>query len=51
MKPSFPYQGRLLFRKSDKPNRILRIRPAKMSFIFRPVRFGLKPKITDYECK
>ncbi len=51
MKPLFPYQGRLLFRKSGKPNRILRIRPAKMSFIFRLVRFGLKPKITEYECK
>jgi hypothetical protein len=51
MKPMFTYQGRLLFRRSDKPNRILRIRPAKLNFIFRPVRFGLKPKITDYECK
>ena len=45
MKPSFPYQGRMLFRKSDKPNRILRIRPAKLNFVFRSVRFGLKPQV------
>jgi hypothetical protein len=51
MKPMFTYRDRLLFRRSDKPNRILRIRPAKLNFIFRPVRFGLKPKITEYECK
>ena len=51
MKPMFTYQDRLLFRRSDKPNRSLRIRPAKLNFIFRPVRFGLKPKITEYECK
>lgn len=51
MKPLFTYRDRLLFRRRGKPNRILRIRPAKLNFIFRPVRFGLKPKITEYECK
>jgi len=44
-------QSQLLFRRSYKPNRILRIRPvAKMKFTFRPVRFGLKPQIKTYEC-
>jgi len=37
----------LLFRKSYKPNRILRIRPTKLKFSFRPVRFGLKPQINN----
>ena len=46
MKPVIRYQSQLLFRKSYKPNRIIRIRPAaKLRFSFRPVRFGLKPKI------
>ena len=46
MKPVIRYRSQLLFRKSYKPNRILRIKPAvKMNFIFRPVRFGMKPKI------
>ena len=51
MKPVIRYRSQLLFRKSYKPNRIIRIRPAKLNFIFRPVRFGLKPIITEYECK
>jgi hypothetical protein len=51
MKPAIRYQSQLLFRKGYKPNRILRIRPpAKLSFVFRPVRFGLKPQIKTYEC-
>ena len=51
MEPVLRYQSQLLFRKSYKPNR-LRIRPvAKLNISFRPVRFGLKPKITTYECK
>ena len=50
MKPVIRYQSLLLFRKGYKANRILRIRPAKLSFSFRPVRFGLKPQIKTYEC-
>lgn len=45
MKPVLRYQSQLLFRKSYKPNRVLRIRPTKLRFSFRPVRFGLKPQI------
>jgi len=52
MKPTIRSQSQLLFRKSYKPNRILRIKPAaKLSFIFRPVRFGVKPQIKTYECE
>jgi hypothetical protein len=51
MKPVLRYQSQLLFRKSYKPSRVLRIRPARLSFVFRPVRFGLKPKIESSECK
>ena len=49
MKPVLRYQSQLLFRKSYKPNQVLRIRPAKMNFMFRPARFGLKPQIKTYE--
>ena len=47
MKPVIRYQSQLLFRKSYKPNRIIRIKPAeKPNFIFRPMRrFGLKPQL------
>jgi len=52
MKPVLRYQSQLLFRKSYKPNRILRIKPAaKLTFVFRPVRFGVKPQIKTYECE
>ena len=51
MKPVLRYQSQLLFRKSYKPNRIIRIRPVKLNFEFRPVRFGLKPQIKTYECE
>jgi len=44
MKPVLRYQSQLLFRKSYKPNRI-RIKSAKLNFVFRPVRFGVKPQI------
>jgi len=50
MKPIHRYQSQLLFRKSYRPSRILRIRPAKLRFSFRPVRFGVKPQIKTYEC-
>jgi hypothetical protein len=39
------YQSQLLFRKSTKPNRFLRFRPAKLRFVFRPAGFGVKPQI------
>ena len=46
MKPTIRYQSQLLFRKSYKPNRVIRIRPVdKVTFVFRPAGFGLKPKI------
>ena len=51
MKPVLRYQSQLLFRKSYKPNRVIRIKPgAKLNFVFRPARFGLKPQIKTYEC-
>jgi hypothetical protein len=45
MKPILRYQSQLLFRRSYKPKRILRIRPTgKVNLVFRPVhRFGVKP--------
>ncbi len=47
MKPVIRYQSQLLFRKSYKPNRLIRIRPAAQpNFVFHPVRqFGLKPQL------
>ena len=47
MKPVIRYQSQLLFRKSYKPNRLVRIRPvAKPSVTFRPMRrFGVKPQL------
>lgn len=51
MKPVLRYQSQLLFRRSYKPNRVIRIRPlVKLRFSFRQVRFGLKPQIKTYEC-
>ncbi len=51
MRQTTRYQSQLLFRKSFKPNRVSRIRPAKLNFEFRPVRFGVKPQIKTYECE
>ena len=47
MKPVIRYQTQLLFRKSYKPNRLIRIRPvAKPRITFRPMRqFGVKPQL------
>jgi hypothetical protein len=46
VKPVIRYQSQLLFRKSYKPSRVIRIRPmGKLNFVFRPAGFGLKPKI------
>jgi len=47
MKPVLRYQSQLLFRKSYKPNRVIRVRPAaRMNLVFRPLkRFGAKPQL------
>jgi hypothetical protein len=47
MKPIMRYQSQLLFRKSYKPIRIIRLRPAsRLNPTFRPVRrFGAKPRL------
>lgn len=48
MKPVIRYRSQLLFRKSYKPNRVVRMRPtAKPNLIFRPTphRFGVKPQL------
>jgi len=48
MRPVIRYQSKLLFRKSYKPSRVVRIRPAmKFNITFRPAGFGLKPKIVN----
>jgi hypothetical protein len=39
------HQSQLLVRRSYKPQRTLRLRPTKLRFSFKPVRFGVKPKI------
>ena len=49
MKPVIRYQSQLLFRKSYKPSRNIRIKPTKLIFEFRPVRFGVKPRIKIVE--
>jgi hypothetical protein len=49
MKPVIRYQSQLLYRKSYKPNRVMRIRPVKLNFEFRPVRFGIKPRFKTSE--
>ena len=48
MKPVLRYQSQLLFRRSYKPFRAMRIRPTgKVNIVFRPAkRFGLKPQLT-----
>jgi len=39
MRNPIRYQSQLLFRKSSKPNRVIRIRPAhRLSWVFRPSR-------------
>ena len=49
MKPVMRYQSQLLFRRSYKPKRVIRIRPiAKLNFVFRPAkRFGVKPQLIN----
>jgi hypothetical protein len=46
MKPIIRYGSKLPIRRSFKPTRVIRIRLApKVTFVFRPVGFGLKPEI------
>jgi hypothetical protein len=46
MKPIIRYRNQLLFFRSYKPNQRIRIRPTtRLNFVFRPVRFGVKPRI------
>jgi len=47
MRPVIRYQSQLLYRKSYKPSRAIRIRPTtKPNFIYRPMRrFGSKPQL------
>lgn len=43
MKPVLRYQSQMLFRKSYKTTRFIRIRPApKLNLVFRPPRAGPK---------
>ena len=50
MKPIIRYRSQLLFRKSYKPNRVIRIRPtARLNPVFRPIRAG--PQEKTYECE
>ncbi|HEX3721025.1 MAG TPA: hypothetical protein VH595_24005 [Verrucomicrobiae bacterium] len=49
MKPIVRYQSQLLFRRSYKPARTMRIRPTgKVTIVFRPLRrFGSKPELIN----
>jgi hypothetical protein len=49
MKPVIRFQSQLLPRRSYKPSRVIRISPVKVRFVFRPARFGIKPKITTID--
>jgi hypothetical protein len=50
MRTTIRYQSQLLLRRSYKPNRNIRIRPASgLNLSFRPTRAG--PVIKIYECK
>ena len=41
MKPVIRYRSQMLFRKSYKPNRVIRIRPAqRATLVVRPARAG-----------
>jgi hypothetical protein len=49
MRSTIRYQSQLLFRRSYKPNQVIRIRPTRrLNLVFRPVnRFGAKPRISS----
>lgn len=47
MKSIIRYQSQLLYRRSYKPVRTIRLRPfAKASYSFRPIKLGTKRKFT-----
>ena len=48
MKSIVRFRSQLLFRRSYKPNRVIRIRPIeRLAIVFRPAkRFGMKPQLT-----
>ena len=46
MRPVLRYQSQLLFRKSYKPVRILRVRPNTKGVTFRPTRASAGPLAT-----
>jgi hypothetical protein len=47
MRPVIRYRSQLLYRKSYKPNRLIRVRPArKVTLVFRPVRAAPQPAST-----
>jgi len=43
MRPVIRYQSQLLYRKSYKPNRIIKIKPPIKTMTFRPRRPSQKP--------
>ena len=46
MRPVIRYQSQLLYRKSHKPKRNIRIKPVKLSVTFRLAQgFGAKPQL------
>ena len=46
MKPAIRYQSQLLYRRSYKPVRTIRIRPlGKVSFTFQPFKFAPRRRI------
>jgi hypothetical protein len=48
MKSVIRHRNQLLFFKSYKPNQTIRIKPStRLNFVFRPVRFGLKPRLLN----
>ena len=49
MKPVLRFQSQLLFRRSYKPQRVIRIRPLpRATMTFRPLnRFGIKPRLAN----
>jgi hypothetical protein len=50
MKPVIRYRSQLLFRKSYKPNRVIRIRPAqKVALVVRSAPAGPQIKTYEYE--
>ncbi len=48
MRPVIRYQSQLLFRRSYKPNRVIRIRPAqRLNVVFRPKSIVRFPRVAE----